>query len=102
MSFESDLAKGIFSIPRCSLCNKISWPPAKFCSNCFGEIRLKRGQFNGKIIAYSSNGDDYFCMVEIEPGLRLLARTRCSPNIGQTVKISSCGIRDGGYFFNVS
>ena len=102
MSFESDLTKGIFSIPICRTCNRVSWPPAKFCSVCFGEISLKRGQFNGKIITYSSKGDDYFCMVEIESGLRLLAKINHSPKIGQMVKIVNCGIRDDGYFFDVA
>ncbi len=101
MSFESDLTKGVFSIPRCASCNKVSWPPAQFCSLCFGEIKLQQGQFSGKILAYSRKDDEYFCMVEIEPGMTLLAKALNPPKVGQIVKIVNCGIKNHGYFFDV-
>ena len=45
MSFESDLSKGIFSIPECRSCNKIIWPPSEFCNQCFGTVNLKKAEF---------------------------------------------------------
>ena len=53
MNFEEELTKGNFTIPECSSCKKIVWPPAEFCDVCYNETRLKSGQFSGKIIEFS-------------------------------------------------
>ena len=52
MNFESELSKGKFMIPECSVCKKIVWPPTEFCDNCFGPVSLKNGEFVGKIIEF--------------------------------------------------
>ena len=54
MNFEEELTKGNFTIPECSSCKKIVWPPAEFCDVCYNETRLKSGQFTGKIIEFSN------------------------------------------------
>ena len=101
MNFEEELTKGNFTIPECSSCKKIVWPPAEFCDVCYNETCLKSGQFTGKIIEFSKQGNDYFCMVEFENTFRIIANISKTPEIGQIVKISKCGIKKGNYFFHV-
>lgn len=101
MSFETELEKGIFSIPQCEKCNKIVWPPSEFCDECFGNIILKKGDFEGKIVEFSKQNEDYFCLVEIENSFKIMAKKTTIPQVGQSVKISKCGISEGNYFFIV-
>ena len=101
MNFESKLNGGVFCIPECIECKKIVWPPSEFCNHCFGRVFLKEGTFMGKIIEFSRQNDEYFCLVEFEKAIRIMAKTSKIPEIGQSVKISKCGIRDGNYFFQV-
>ena len=102
MNFESKLSSGKFCIPECEKCKKTVWPPAEFCSHCFGTVSLKEGNFDGKIIEFSRHGKRYFCVVEFLDTIRIMANISKVPKIGQVVKISECGIRDGSYFFQVS
>ncbi len=102
MSFESELIQGNFCIPICSVCEKIVWPPAEFCNHCFGLVSLKKGDFEGKIIEFSRQNERYFCLVEFEKTIRIIAKMLQIPEIGQVVKISKCGISSGSYFFNVN
>lgn len=102
MNFESELSKGKFHIPECTVCKKIIWPPAEFCNQCFGAISLKNGNFEGKIIEFSKQNDDYFCLVEFENTIRVMAKISREPEIGQLVKILKCGIQDSEYFFQVN
>ena len=101
MSFESELSKGQFCIPECMTCKKIVWPPSEFCDNCNGETSLKKGEFEGKIIEFSKQNENYFCMVEFFDSIRLMAKMNTSPKKDQIVKISKCGISEGSYFFHV-
>jgi len=102
MSFESELTKGIFSIPECKSCDKIVWPPAEFCNQCFGSVNLKKGEYEGEIIEFSRQDNEYFCLVEFEKNVRVLAKILEIPEIGKKVKISKCGISNESYFFQVS
>ena len=102
MSFEDKLNQGIFCILRCTECKKIVWPVAEFCSHCFGSVSLHEGDFEGKVIEFSSKNGQYFCIVEIEKTFRIIATISKTPKIGQTVRISECGISQEGYFFGVS
>lgn len=102
MSFESELSKGKFCIPKCNNCKKTVWPPAEFCSICNGKITLENGDFEGKIIEFSKQNEDYFCIVEFEKAIRIMAKMSKKPEIDQIIKISKCGIVDGSYFFQVS
>ncbi len=101
MSFESRLSKGEFCIPECDECKKIVWPPSEFCSHCFGNVHLKEGDFEWKIIEFSRQNNQYFCMVEFENTVRIMAQISVTPKIGKSVKISKCGIDNGNYFFRV-
>lgn len=101
MSFEAKLKGGIFCIPECNECKKIVWPPAEFCSHCFGAVSPKEGDFEGKIIEFSSKNGQCFCVVEFEKTFRIIANISKTPSIGQSVKISKCGISEGNYSFAV-
>jgi len=102
MNFETKLKEGIFCVPECNECKKIVWPPAEFCNRCFGNTSLSERNFEGKIIEFSSKNNQYFCIVEFEKTFRLIATTSKIPNVGQSVKMSKCGISEGNYFFEVS
>ena len=102
MSFEAELTKGVFSIPECKSCRKVIWPPAEFCNQCFGSVNLKKGEFEGKIIEFSKQDSEYFCLVEFERDVRVFAKISETPEIGKKVKISKCGIVNGSYFFQAS
>jgi uncharacterized OB-fold protein len=101
MSFELELSKGQFCIPECKKCEKIIWPPSEFCHNCNGITSLKTGEFEGKIIEFSKQNEDYFCMVEFYNSIRLIAKMTEIPKKDQIVKISKCGISNDSYFFTV-
>ena len=101
MNFEDELTKGNFTIPECLSCKKIIWPPAEFCDVCYNETRLKSGEFSGKIIEYSKQNDEYFCMVEFLDAFRLIAKMKEKPENGQIVKILKCGISNGTHFFEI-
>ena len=101
MSFESKLSKGEFCIPECDGCKKIVWPPSEVCSYCFGNVYLKKGNFEGKIIEFSRQNGQYFCMVEFESMIRIMAKIFVVPEIGKSVKILKCGISNGNYYFQV-
>ena len=102
MSFETKLNDGIFCIPKCDDCKKIVWPPADLCNHCFGNVSLKEGEFEGKIIEFSSKENLFFCLVEFEKTFRIIATILKTPDVGQSVKISKCGIIGGDYFFEVN
>jgi len=102
MSFENELEKGHFCIPECLSCKKLVWPPSEFCNKCNGETSLKKEEFEGKIIEFSRQNDDYFCIVEFYDSIRIMARMTTCPKKDQTVKISKCGIVGGNYFFHIT
>ncbi len=102
MSFDSELAKGVFTLPQCDRCKKTVWPPSEFCDHCFGHVVLKKGDFEGRIKEFSRQNEQYFCVVEIEKTVRIMAKIPTVPQIGQSVKITKCGIENGNYFFHVN
>ena len=102
MNFESKLSSGEFLIPKCNKCKKIVWPPTEYCDYCFSTTYLEKGDFEGKIIEFSRQNDQYFCIVEFEDTIRIMANIVKTPKIGQTVKILKCGIKEKSYFFQVS
>ncbi|MDH5463376.1 MAG: zinc ribbon domain-containing protein [Nitrosopumilus sp.] len=102
MSFEAELRKGEFFIPECRSCDRVIWPPSEFCNQCFGPVSLRKKEYEGKIIEFSKQNNEYFCLVEFEKNVRVLARTLEEPEIGKKVRMSKCGISNGSYFFQVS
>lgn len=102
MSFEESLSRGEFLIPKCMECKKIVWPPSDYCDQCFGNIELKKQDFEARIVEFSKKNDDYFCLVEIDNSFRIVAKTNQTPTIGKVVAIDKCGIKDGDYFFEIN
>ena len=102
MNFEEELSKGNFCLPECNKCKKIVWPPSEFCNNCFGEIHLKKEKLDGAIIEFSKHKNSFFCVVEFEGNIKIMAKCNSIPTKGQKVRIDSCGIENGSYFFYVS
>ena len=102
MSFESELKKGRFGIPFCNSCKRNIWPPTEFCNQCFSKTSLRKGEFEGKIIEFSSKNEEFFCVIEFEDEVRIVAKSLKKPNIGQKMKISKCGISNGNYYFHIS
>lgn len=102
MNFESELEKGNFCIPKCDSCERIVWPPLEFCNYCLGPISLRKGDFEGKIIEFSRQNENYFCIVEFEHEIKIVAKSSKIPEIGQKVKISKCGIENNKYFFQIN
>ena len=101
MNFEQELSKGNFFIPECTKCLKVVWPPSEFCNYCFGDVSLKRKMSDGKIIEFSRKDNRYFCLVEFEKDIRIMAKISNSPSVNQLVKIEKCGVSNGNYFFQV-
>ena len=101
MNFEEELKKGNFMIPECNKCKKIVWPPTSFCDSCFGKIVLKEKQIQGKIITFSKQKKEYFCVVEFEGNIKIIAKSKREPKKNQTVEIIRCGIENDSYFFEV-
>lgn len=102
MNFETELSQGNFHIPECMRCSKIVWPPSEFCNQCFGEITFKKKIVEGRIIEFSRKNEEYFCLVEFENQIRVMAKMSNSPKIGQIVKLVKSGIAKGNYFFEVT
>ena len=73
-----------------------------FCNHCFGPVSLKKGDFEGKIIEFSRQNEEYFCLVEFEGAIKVMAKISKIPKIEQIVKILKCGISNGDYFFYVN
>ena len=99
MSFEKELEKGRFYIPECVACKKLVWPPSEFCDICNEETSLKKEDFEGKIIEFSRQNEEYFCVVEFGDSIRIMAKMTTQPKKGQVVKNSKCGINEGSYYF---
>ncbi len=103
MNFESELRNGNFIISECINCKKIVWPPSEFCNKCFNEVSWRKGSQEGKIVEFSKQNNDYFCLVEIENTIKIMGRMQSGiPDIGKRVKIERCGMKDENYYFEIS
>ena len=103
MSIERELEKGNFVIGECSKCKKNIWPPSEFCNSCFGDVIIKQGSFEGKIIEFSKKDQEYFCLAEFAEQVKIMGRiTSGIPLQGQRVSVKKCGIKDKSYFFEFS
>jgi len=103
MNFEFELKKGKMIIPECNHCNIIVWPPSNFCNQCLNEVTWKPSLYEGKIIEFSMQNDNYFALVEIEDSIRVLGKISSGiPTVGQHVKIEKCGVKEGSYYFEMS
>ncbi len=90
--FESELKKGKFVVGECSKCQKITWPPNDFCSNCFGSLSWRSVKEPGIVVEYSSKDGRIFCMAEFEGAIRVMGTIsgNADLNPGQKIRIASC------------
>jgi len=100
MTFEDELRKGNFQIPECTNCKKIVWPPSDFCNTCFGDIHWRTCSNEGKIIEFSKQNNDYFCLAEFENSIKIIGKLSSGiPDRDKQVRITQCGIKNNDYFF---
>lgn len=99
MSIEKELEKGNFVLGECTKCGKTVWPPSEYCNVCFGEVVIKKGPFEGKIIEYSKREQDYFCLAEFADQVKIIGSVLEMPQKNQKVSVKKCGIQNGSCFF---
>ena len=100
MNIETELAKGIFVVGECTECKRTVWPPADYCNVCFGDVLIKKGPGHGKIIEFSKQDGNYFCLAEFDENIRIIGKvTNGNPTINQKVLVKKCGIKNGSYYF---
>ncbi|MDX1441572.1 MAG: zinc ribbon domain-containing protein [Nitrosopumilaceae archaeon] len=93
MKFESELKKGSFFLSECPNCQKIVWPPSEYCDQCLQEVNWRKSTGVGKIIEFSRQNNQIFCVAEIENTVRLLGEIISGiPDIGKNVIITDCTI----------
>lgn len=103
--FESELTKGNFVTSECTNCKNIVWPPANFCSECFGGVTWRGVNKEAKLIEFSKKDEGLFCIAEFENKIRILSTLKNSnkkPEIGQNLILENCGFKNGSYDFVLS
>ena len=100
MNIESKLEKGVFVVGECIECKKTIWPPADYCNVCFGDVSVKQGPEYGKIIEFSKQGENYFCLAEFPENIKIIGKVSVGiPNVNQKVSVKKCGIKNNDYYF---
>ncbi len=95
MKFESELKKGNFFLSECPNCKKIVWPPSEYCDQCLQEVIWRKSSGVGKILEFSKQNEQIFCVVEIENAVRLMGKIISgNPEIGKKVIIADCNIEN--------
>lgn len=93
MKFESELRKGNFFLSECSNCHKIVWPPSEYCDQCLQEVNWRKSSGIGKILEFSKQNQQIFCVAEIENSVRLMGEIISgTPEVGKSVVITDCNI----------
>ncbi|QUC65426.1 hypothetical protein NsoK4_04055 [Nitrosopumilus sp. K4] len=102
MNIEKEIEKGNFVLGECAQCRKTIWPPSDYCNVCFGEVVIKKGPFEGKIIEFSKKEQDYFCLAKFSDHVKIIGSVSEAPQNNQRVHVKKCGIKNGSYFFEFS
>ena len=100
--FDDELKKGNFVTSECTNCKKIVWPPSNYCNNCFKHVNWRRISLYGKIIEWSKNDNDIFCITEFENTIRTIGKldeNNTHLKSGQTVRLTRCGLDTKYRFF---
>jgi len=91
--FENELKKGNFVVSECKKCKKIVWPPNDYCNNCFGNVTWKKIFGNWKLIEFSKNENNIFCLAEFQGMIRIMGTLKTNSNqpiIGQKLMLETC------------
>ncbi len=90
--FEQELKNNNFVCSFCSKCNKLVWPPSEYCNNCFSNVTWVPVSRKARLIEFSRKDDKYFCVAELESGIRLMGtvESKSELRIGQPVVLIQC------------
>jgi uncharacterized OB-fold protein len=100
--FEEELKAGSFVTSECPHCAKIVWPPSDYCNICFRNVVWRKVSSNGKLIEWSKDGDDIFCITEFENSIRVMGKLDTKNTVlkpGQSVKLTKCTLNYKHKFF---
>lgn len=90
--FEQELKNNNFVSSFCTKCNKLVWPPSDFCNVCFENTIWKPVSRTAKLIEFSSNHGEIFCIAEFEDTIRVMGSINTSSElkIGQLLDLIKC------------
>lgn len=90
--FEQELKNNNLVCSRCTRCDRIVWPPSEFCNRCFGNVVWMPLSRNAKLIEFSHKEGQYFCIAELESGIRLMGTVESTTNlkIGEHLVLVKC------------
>ena len=90
--FHQELKNNNFVCSSCLKCNKRVWPPSDFCNSCFGNVVWTPMKKTAKLVEFSCNKDDVFCIVEFEGNIRVMGTIENAKNlkIGQFLTLVKC------------
>ena len=90
--FEQELKNNNFVSSFCTRCNKLVWPPSDFCNVCFGNTIWKPVSRIAKLIEFSNNHGEIFCIAEFEDTIRVIGTIDTTTNlkIGQLLNLVKC------------
>jgi len=98
--FQNELVKGNLVISKCVKCNKNVWPVNDFCDNCFSKVTWVTGSRSARIIEYSKQNNNWFCLVETDDHIKMLGKLKSDiePKIRQKVLLDECFFDKKPYF----
>lgn len=90
--FEQELKNNNLVCSQCARCNMVVWPPSEFCNRCFDNVTWIPLSRKAKLIEFSRKDDQYFCIAELESGIRLMGTVESATDlkIGQHLILAKC------------
>jgi len=90
--FEQELKNNNFLCSQCTKCNKLVWPPNDFCNKCFSNVVWRPVSRFAKIVEFSSNDKELFCIAEFEDGIRVMGKVENASGlkVGQSLLLTKC------------
>jgi len=91
-TFEQELKKNNFVCSFCPKCNKFVWPPSDLCNSCFGNVLWKKVSRTARLVEFSQNNGEIFCIAEFEGKIRIMGMIQNSRNlkVGQLLTLATC------------
>lgn len=91
--FQQELKNNNFVCSSCQKCNKLVWPPSDFCNSCFGSVTWRQVAKTAKLVEFSSQGNEVFCIAEFESSIRIMGSIQNASDlkIGQSLTLIKCG-----------
>ncbi|MDE1844446.1 MAG: hypothetical protein KGI10_03865 [Thaumarchaeota archaeon] len=91
-TFEQELKNNNFVCSSCLKCNKLVWPPSDFCNSCFGGVTWRQVEKTAKLVEFSRQGNEVFCIAEFEGNIRIMGSIKNASNlkVGQSLTLVKC------------